>query len=180
MNLEELLITTRNERIQRGESLAVPPTIPVEVISRHEIRHYENAIGAISEENIRTITIRSIQELELVVESIHDLFSKPINRGPNPVFNSKDIVFTILISLVTGWNMKRLAFFMNSDHSSVNRIILKNLAKFSQRAVQLWFPTRITAEQQNLAFNYFPEAFGAIDTTLLQVRIPQDKDLRKL
>jgi hypothetical protein len=182
MELEDLFEEARENMRRRSEEILQesPPGEHQDHPARQEIRHYEQAIAEFSEENIKAVTSMTVSELDAIIEAIHTTFVTPAHRGRKSYFNSKDICFLIIIYFSTGWDMHKLALFMQSDSSTVNHIISKNLHAFSSKAVQLWIPTQITSEQTNLLFTHFPDSIGAVDTSLLPIRTPSDKNLRQL
>jgi hypothetical protein len=174
-----LLAQARTQTARRAQILANPeydPDTPPQ--PGPQFLHYEDALNQFSPEELHIMTSMDPGELQLAVTSLAPFLQIQNHRGRREIFHSEDIILIILTWLCTGWKYKELVFFFKCDHVTIARVVNRYLAKFSSAACQLWIPARITDERDAQHFINFPEAIGAVDSTLIPIRIPKKIELK--
>jgi hypothetical protein len=169
----------RSQAEQRARALSAPQqeNRPPPVSANAPL-HYADALTQLSAQRLRSLTSMTMEELETAIRLLKPFFNNLKHRGTKNIFGIEDAIFIILSWFTTAMTFEELAAIFQTDNSTLHRVVQTHLSTFSKAACQLWMPTQVTDEREAQQFTNFPEAIGAVDATLIRVRIPTDPNLR--
>lgn len=84
-----------------------------------------------------------------------------------------------LVWLTSGWTIKRLALLLKMKRATVQRSIDYMMSGLTDSLTAKYIPASREDIKLKTRFQYFPEAIGAVDSTIVEILKPTDRDLDK-
>lgn len=136
---------------------------------------FETFVQQRGSDSIKVLTRFSINEFNQILSICENSMIKT-GRGRRSKLTPKDKLFVTLTYIASGSTLKKMNNLFGISVSTVFRVIDSTINSIYQPLTNHFFNNHITLDDDELHFQYFPNAVGAIDTTIIHISKPEDRE----
>jgi hypothetical protein len=134
MNVDEIhAFTMRQDEEDENENETSTDPPSERNVGNNTGRHADEILQCSNDKELYRLTAMTRAELEEIMLILCPHIVRPHHRGPEDIFDARDIVFIILVWLSRGWETKMLGLTFQCSSSTISRMINQFLPIVSNR-----------------------------------------------
>ena len=135
---------------------------------------YNSVLNNNGENGIKTLTGFTIQQFEAIYEDCRPSLEAR-GRGRRSRLTNKDRLFYALVYMHTNDPWIKLSTVFHISPNYLNKVVVQTAMTIANPLIQRYAPMRKDIPPEAIRFHNFPDAIGAVDTTLLPIAKPSNE-----